>query len=56
MLKVVATQFYLQHADHYLRRLKELSDKNNISSSYKNDDTQSSQKNTEDKELAQASN
>ena len=50
----VLAENYLQHADHYLRRLKELSDKNNISSSYKNDDTQSSQKNTEDKELAQA--
>ena len=52
----VLAENYLQHADHYLRRFKELSDKNNTQSSYKTDDTRSSQKNSNDKDLVQASN
>ena len=52
----VLAENYLQHADHYLRRFNELSDKINGQTNYKTEDSQSSQKqNADDKEQIQAS-
>ena len=53
----VLVENYLQHADHYMRRFNELSDKNKEVSSIKSEDTdKSALKDSKDQDIQQTSN